>query len=227
MPRRKRCVLPGIACHITQRGVDRRETFSSDEDRYTYLRLLRQNLADTQVAVLAFCLMPNHVHLIAVPGRDDSLSVLLRRVHGRYAQYYNARTGRTGHLWQNRFFSCVLGPSHLWSALAYVERNPVRGGLVTQASDYRWSGAASHLAGRDNSDLLDMEWWQRAAPANWDQILSAAEPEPLSSLRECTYSGRPFGNDEFMTEMEKQFSRHWTPQAKEQQDPEDQLGLFS
>ncbi len=88
MPRRNRCVLPGVACHITQRGVDRRETFSCDQDRYTYLALLKQNLTDAEVRLLGWCLMSNHVHLIAVPERQDSLAVLFRRLHGRYAQYY-------------------------------------------------------------------------------------------------------------------------------------------
>ncbi len=108
MPRRNRCLLPGLPCHITQRGVDRRETFSSHHDRLTYLRLVKENLEDAQTRVLAYCLMTNHIHLIVVPGREDSLAVLLRRVHGRYAQYYNTRCGRFGHLWQNRFFACVL-----------------------------------------------------------------------------------------------------------------------
>ena len=109
MPRRSRCILPGLPCHVTQRGVDRRETFSSDQDRSTYLRLLRENFEDAQASLLGWCLMSNHVHLIALPRREDSLAILLRRVHGRYAQYYNIHSGRTGHLWQNRFFACALG----------------------------------------------------------------------------------------------------------------------
>ena len=129
MPRRYRCILPGVACHVTQRGVDRRETFSAG-DRETYVTLIRQNLQDAGVRLLAWCLMTNHIHLIAMPEREDSLAVLLRRVHGRYAQYYNARHGRTGHLWQNRHFACSLAAGHLWAALAYVEMNPVRARLV-------------------------------------------------------------------------------------------------
>jgi putative transposase len=81
---------------VTQRGVDRRETFSSDEDRETYLRLLRENRHDAAVRVLGWCLMTNHVHLVLLPGRKDSVSVLMRRVHGRYAQYYNVRWGICG-----------------------------------------------------------------------------------------------------------------------------------
>src|SRR5438477_7171911 len=133
MPRQRRCLLPGVACHITQRGVDRRETFSSAEDRFTYLGLLRQNLEDTEVRILAYCLMSNHMHLIAVPAREDSLSILIRRVHSRYAQYFNAHAGRTGHLWQNRFYGCMLATSHLWTAIAYVERNPIRARMVRRA----------------------------------------------------------------------------------------------
>src|ERR1700761_6365115 len=123
MPRRSRCVLTDVPYHITQRGVDKCVTFSSEQDHFTYLRLLRDNLSDTGVRLLGWCMMSNHVHLIAMPSREDSLAVLLRRVHGRYAQYYNARYERTGHLWQNRFFACALGPTHLWRTLAYVELN--------------------------------------------------------------------------------------------------------
>src|SRR3984957_20145894 len=121
MPRRARCVLSKVPYHITQRGVDKCLTFSTEEDRQTYLRLLRDNSGEAEVRLLGWCMMSNHVHLIAMPGREDSLGVLFRRVRGRYAQYYNVRRGRTGHLWQNRFFACSLGPGHLSIALAYVE----------------------------------------------------------------------------------------------------------
>ncbi len=210
MPRRGRCVLPEAPCHITQRGVDRRETFSSDEDRLTYLRLLQENLADAQVSLLAWCLMTNHVHLVALPAREDSLSILFRRVHGRYAQYYNARWGRTGHLWQNRFFACALGPSHLWCALAYVERNPVRAGLAAAATEYRWSSAAAHLNGDDKDGLLDMQWWRRHGPADWSATLLAEEEHNAVSLRACTYAGRPFGSASFVAELGDRFGRKWT-----------------
>lgn len=210
MPRRNRCVLPGIAHHITQRGVNRCETFSGDEDRETYLRLLKQNLGDTGVSVLAWCLMSNHAHLVAVPAREDSLSVLFRRVHGRYAQYYNARTGRMGHLWQNRFFGCPLGHDHLWAALAYVERNPVRAGIVERAADYPWSSAVSHLTGHDEWAILDMEWWDREHPVDWEQMLNMASPESDAMLRRCTHSGRPFGDERFVKEIGERFGRHWT-----------------
>lgn len=232
MARRNRCVLPGIACHITQRGVNRRETFSCEADRETYLGLLKQNLADAEVRLLGWCLMTNHLHLVALPAREDSLSVLMRRVHGRYAQYYNARIGRTGHLWQNRFFACVLGQDHLWAALRYVERNPVRAGMVQRAADYRWSSAAAHVTGRDDSGILDLEWWRREAPGNWEELLEAEELEKEAALRRCTYAGRPFGSEGFVSEMAERFGRYWNrgrpkkKQAASVQQRADQFTLF-
>ena len=210
MPRSNRCVLAGLAYHVTQRGVDQRETFSSDGDRLTYLRLLRHERDAAGVKLLAWCLMSNHVHLVAIPVRDDSLAVLLRRVHGRYAQYYNARAERIGHLWQSRYFSCPLGPTHFWRALIYVETNPVRAGLVEWPEQYRWSSVAAHVAGRDLAGLLDMDWWARESPAgDWAEMLRSREHDCREEIERCTYAGRPFGEEGFVQAMSQWFGRHW------------------
>jgi putative transposase len=210
MPRRSRCVVSGVPYHITQRGVDKCVTFSGEEDRQTYLRLLRDNLSDAEVRLLGWCMMTNHVHLIAIPGREDSLAILFRRVHGRYAQYYNARSGRTGHLWQNRFFACSLGVGHLWTALAYVERNPVRAGLVASEGDYRWSSAVAHLTEVDEFQLIDMEWWETSGvKKEWPRLLNCDDSDAVAVLRASTYAGRPFGDDAFMTEIGARFGRQW------------------
>ncbi len=235
MPRRNRCILPEVPCHVTQRGVDRRETFSEDADRETYLGLLRKNLDEAGVRVLAWCLMTNHVHLVALPEREDSLAVLLRRVHGRYAQYYNARSGRNGHLWQNRYFACSLGPSHLWAALEYVERNPVRAGLVKDAGDYVWSSAAAHLSGRDGFGIVDLEWWRREYDGlDWGIILGGSESAECAPLRRCTYAGRPYGDEEFVAAISERFGRRWMrgrPGKRRLDQPADattsQMGLFA
>jgi putative transposase len=102
-------------------------------------------LADAQVRLLAFCWMSNHIDAIVVPESGDSLAVLFRRVHGRYAQYLNVRRRRSGHLWQNRYSSCPLAETHLWTALRCVEQNPVRAGMVVRARDYEWSSAGAPL----------------------------------------------------------------------------------
>ena len=211
VPRRNRCILPGVPCHITQRGVDRCQTFAATRDHLTYLRLLRDNLPDADVRLLGFCLMSNHLHLIAIPQREDSLAVLLRRVQGRYAQYFNTLSGKSGHLWQNRYFACALGAKHLWNALAYVDQNPVRAGVVDQAQQYPWSSAAAHISGNDTAGILDMSWWRReACDLEWDVRLREADPDTVLALRRCTYAGRPFGDDAFVTELSVKFGRYWS-----------------
>ena len=98
MPRNARCVVAGLPYHVTQRGTNRQRVFYCPTDYKMYLSLVREQLADAECRVLAYCLMTNHVHLVLVPERSDSLAVLFRRVHGRYSQYLNTRRHRTGHL---------------------------------------------------------------------------------------------------------------------------------
>lgn len=212
MPRNARLIEPGLAYHVTQRGTNQQDVFFSIQDRQTYLRLMRSNLGDAGVRVLAYCLMTNHVHLVVKPEREDSLAVLLRRVHGQYAQYLNARRGRSGHMWQNRFFSCPLSEGHLWVALRYVEANPLRAGMVLRVEDYRWSSAPAHLTGaEDASGVLDVEFWREAGGADaWREMHGTPDlPARVNLLRRCTYSGRPFGGEEFLQELEEKFQRTW------------------
>ncbi len=186
--------------------------FHSAADHQTYLNLVRYNLADAGVRVLAYCLMSNHVHWLVVPRQEDSLATLFRRAHGRYAQAYNARRQRTGHVWQNRFFSCPLSDQHMWIALRYIEQNPVRAFLVASPERYAWSSAGAHLTGaRDRSGVLDLQFWERAGGAEtWRAMHDAAEDVGSTQLlRRCTYAGRPFGSEEFVEQLESRFSRKW------------------
>jgi putative transposase len=210
--RNARCILPGLPYHVTQRGTNRQKVFFSTAHRKTYLSLIARHLEDAGVRVLAFCLMSNHVHWVLVPERADSLAVLFRRVHGAYAQSVNAGLGRSGHLWQNRFYSCPLSERHLWVALRYVEANPVRAGLVADAAAYRWSSAAAHVGnGDDATGVLDREFWVRSGGSpTWQELHAAGEPEQqVHLLRRCTYAGRPFGDEEFVARLEEHFQRHW------------------
>jgi putative transposase len=196
-------VAVGVAHHITQRGTDRQTVFYSRGDRRVYLDLLRQNAARAQVRVLAYCLMRNHIHLIAIPGTKESLAIWLRRTHGRYAQYLNARRGRSGHLWQNRFYSCALEHTHLNNALRYVEMNPVRAKIVEHPEEYFWSSAAAHLEGEDPQRLLDLSFWRgTGGSAFWRELLYAEDDEDqIRKLRAATYAGRPLGSEEFSSRV--------------------------
>ena len=155
--------------------------------------------------------MSNHVHLVVVPERADSLAVLFRRVHGAYAQAVNAGLGRSGHLWQNRFYSCPLAESHLWIALRYVEQNAVRAALAERPEQYRWSSAAVHVGARKpgRGEALDLAFWERSGGAEtWRQMHGSGDGDGhLNLLRRCTYAGRPFGEEEFVGRLETHFQR--------------------
>jgi len=128
MARIARVVVPGYWHHITQRGNHQQTVFYSDADREFYLRLLKQNGARYDFQLAGYCLMGNHVHLLGIPHGPHSLARAIGRTHNDYARWLNFRRGETGHVWQNRFYSCALDETHRWLALRYVEWNPVQAG---------------------------------------------------------------------------------------------------
>jgi putative transposase len=139
-----RVVAVDVPHHVTQRGNARQYILASDADRTVYLSLFREYAAHHELSVMGYCLMSNHVHLIAIPQRLDSLALALKHTHGRYASYWNAKHTSSGHVWHGRPYSCPLDSPHLWAALRYTELNPVRAGLVTEAEAWQWSSAAAH-----------------------------------------------------------------------------------
>jgi len=209
MPRFSRAVLAGCAHHVTQRGNNRQDVFFVDDDRRAYLAFLRQEAERHGLRVHGYCLLTNHVHLIAVPEAADSLAKAVGRTNLRYTQYVNRLHGRSGHLWQNRFYSCVLDEEHYWQAMKYVERNPVRGRLVRRPWRYPWSSAAAHCGGRDPSGLLDLASWQGdAAGLDWRAALTEPQDDAMiASLRQATSRGRPLGSDSFISKLEKLVGR--------------------
>ena len=161
MARLPRLVLPGLPYHVTQRGNRRQPTFFGEEDYALYLKLLRFWCAKAETAVWAWCLMPNHVHLVLVPARPEGLAAALAPAHRRYTWEINQRQGWRGFLWQSRFASCPMDEAHLHACLRYVELNPVRAGLVARPEQWRWSSARAHL-GLAADGLTDLDPRRRA-----------------------------------------------------------------
>ena len=209
MPRTARTVIAGSAHHVTQRGNNRQDVFFVDDDRKNYLSLLKKYSEAEGLRVLAYCLMSNHVHMVVEPGEERSLGRAMARTHLAYTQYINRLHGRSGHLWQSRFYSCGMEDKHLWMAIRYVERNPVRAGIVGKAWEYEWSSAGAHSGDPDRSGLLDMEdWGRRTCGEDWKQELAGADtPEDLQRLRAGTRHGRPLGSDAFISKLEVRFGR--------------------
>jgi putative transposase len=189
MPRPARLVLPGLPHHVTQRGNGRDRTFFGADDYRLYLGLLRGACRKTGTAVWAWCLMPNHVHLILAPVGEDGLRATLAPLHTRYAQEINRREGRCGHLWQGRFASFPMDDAHLYACLRYVELNPVRARLAERPEDWPWSSARAHLglAGDGLTDLAAT----RGRVEDWRAFLDAGlEEDDREAIRAAERSGR-------------------------------------
>lgn len=204
MPRMARVVIPDAPHHITQRGNRSEDVFFKDVDRLRYLKLLGEYAAKHDLAIWAYCLMTNHVHLVVVPGQVESLSRTFRPLHHQYAQEVNQRLGLAGHLWQGRFFSCPLDDRHFWTAVRYVERNPVQAGIVEKAEDYRWSSAATHCGMRADT-LLSGQLESSDEIADWSAWLRDAGEQDeriVRRLRMCTRTGRPAGDETFLDKLE-------------------------
>src|SRR5208282_3516491 len=189
MPRLARVVVPGLPHHITQRGNRRQQTFFCNEDYRSYLELMGQWCGVHQVAVWAYCLMPNHIHLIAVPQSADGLRRAIGEAHRRYTRMVNFREGWRGHLWQGRFASFVLDEPYLLTAARYVELNPVRAGLINSPSRYPWSSAGAHVRGRDDALVKVAPLLQLAT--NWRRFLTRVVSYVWCPRNYATICGEP------------------------------------
>ena len=189
-------MLPGVAHHITHRGNNRQTAFFDNDDYGRYLALLHKYSRSQEVRILAYCLMPNHIHLVGVPKRAESLAGLMKRLQGEHTALINESQRRCGHLWHGRFYSCPMDLDHTVCALGYVELNPVRAGMLKYAWEYPWSSAAPHCGVREDR-LLNLEKWFRNYDADeWQDISRSAAIRRgfVEEIREHTTSGKPFGD---------------------------------
>lgn len=210
MPRVSRAVAIGHPHHITQRGNYRQAVFAEKGDYVRYLELLADFCPKYDLDIWAYCLMPNHIHMVAVPGRQESLARLFNTVHMLYAQYFNRKRDATGHLWQGRFFSCVLDERHLYAAVRYVEMNPVRGGIVPVPQDYPWSSAKAHVTGV-HDPVMSARCFLTETIGDWARYLGTdSDQEAMESVIKATKIGRPCGGDDFVKQMEQCLNRPLT-----------------
>ena len=231
MARFQRVAAVGTPHHITQRGNARRFVLQTDPDRVVYLELLAQACQTHRLTVLGYCLMSNHVHLIAVPQQANSLALALRDTHGRYAAYLNAREVSSGHVWQGRYYSCPLDRTHLWAALRYTERNPVRAGMVSEPEQFEWSSAGVHCGSRSAAVPIDCELRRSAwTHAEWRAFLLAHDADAeVEHIRSATHTGRPLGAPGFVADPEHDLKRRLAParggRPRKRNDMEGQMAL--
>ena len=210
MAREARLVETDIAFHVTARGNYRQTVFFSDADRAEYLDLLDHHAAFEGLEIFGWCLMTNHIHMLAVPRQRDALARTMRRTQSDYSQRLNRRVGsRCGHLWQSRFYSCPLAGDAVWTVLRYIELNPVRAGLVAAAEQSQWSSAAVHCGLRVAPSILSTTEWGRVwTPDRWQSVLAhGAGEREFDVIRQATQRGVPLGDQDFISGLEHRAGR--------------------
>jgi putative transposase len=223
---------PSRSCRHSQRsalcdacGNGRARTFFGDDDYALYRDLLAASCRAAGVEIWAWCLMPNHVHLILVPSDADGLRRALAPTHPRYAGIIHTRRKRTGHFWQGRFGCVAMDEAHLAAALRYVSLNPVRARLVSRARDWRWSSVRAQLGGRDDGVTALAPVHERYP--DFAHFLSE-EPDAgmIERLRGAECIGRPLGNRKFLDAVERKTRRVLKP-AKRGPKPRGELSALS
>ena len=222
MARLARLVIPGLPYHVTQRGNRRGTTFFEDDDFLAYRELLAEAARAAGTKVWAYCLMPNHVHLIVVPGDPDGLRATFANAHRRYARLINARHRWTGHLWQGRFGAVVMDEAHLMHAARYVALNPVRARLTERAEDWPWSSARAHLA-REDDELVEVAPLLERTGDFAAFLGSDEDQQATRALKMAETTGRPLGNAGWVAALEERSGRTLAAQKRGRKGPRNRL----
>jgi len=214
MPRIARIIAAGYPHHITQRGNNRATVFFDDDDRQTYLNLLAGYAQKHHLQIWAYCLMSNHIHLLAMPETEIALSRGIGLTNQVYTQYLNRKMKQSGRIWQNRFFSCVVeNDQHLWTVGRYIERNPLKAGLVESAETYRWSSAKAHMTGATDSLLGADSWLSSQERGMYAEFVRTEDGETDNAIRRATRTGRPFGSENFINMLEFRLNQPLKPRT--------------
>ncbi|MCX5652019.1 MAG: transposase [Planctomycetota bacterium] len=184
MGRARRHAELGVPHHIAHRGNHKHKLFEDDTDRRYYLALLYRFSRLTATRIAGFCLMSNHVHVIAVPEAQNSLMECIGRTHRKFSEHLNRRTGTKGTNWEGRYFAQAMGPRHAVNALRYIERNPVDAGLIEDPTAWEWSSASAHSAAGKHWPILNFDVrGELANPALWRGKLGVPlEEEEIQEL---------------------------------------------
>ncbi|MFH1478555.1 MAG: transposase [Candidatus Omnitrophota bacterium] len=206
MPRQVRIVIPNTPHHITQRGNYQQDIFDHEKHYKQYCKWIDDYAEHHDLEILAYCLMKNHVHFIVIPKEEHCLAKVFKIVHAMHAQYMNKQRKTKGHLWQGRFYSCVLDDAHLYRAIRYVENNPVRADLVKDAWEYKWSSASDHTGDRKKG-LIRLGVYNTITPKDWHDYLKESDTDMTNEIKSKTNRGLVVGTNEFITYLEKRLNR--------------------
>lgn len=215
MARLPRLSLPGYPHHIIHRGNNRQAIFLTPADYQFLLDLLDESARQHDVAVHAYVLMPNHFHLLVTPKGEDSLARMMQAIGRRYVQYFNRSHQRSGTLWEGRYKSTVIeAKTYLLDCMSYIDLNPVRAGLVTQAQDYAWSSHGHYIGLRQDKlvaphpicwEMGNTPFAREAAYAG--RVQAGLKRETRLALTDSALHGWVLGSSEFKADIEKKSGR--------------------
>jgi len=199
MPRIARIVGLGYPHHIVQRGNNREKVFLDREDYEKYLNLLENYAMEKKAMILAYCLMPNHIHLLVKPLEEKTLPKMMQGITLCYTQYFNKKNRRTGRLWECRYHSSIIGEGrYLWAVIRYIENNPVRASIVKKPEDCTYSSARTHLLGESNKLLME-PLFNKNELREYKRFMKMEEDKGVvEEIRKQTRLDRPLGNEGFL-----------------------------
>lgn len=222
MARLPRLVVPGLPHHLIQRGHNRQPIVLDDEDRRQFLALLREAAINQRVAIHAYVLMDNHLHLLATPETPEGLSRMMQSLGRRYVATFNQRHGRSGTLWEGRFRAAPLeAERHLLACMRYIELNPQRAGWLMEPGSYAWSSGPQHLGHRRDPLITEhpLFWALGNTPfereAAWRAWLEqGVSPEELRALGDSALKGWPLGSAGFLQALAEGSERPVAPRQR-------------
>lgn len=213
MPRQGRVVVPDLPLHIVHRGNNRLACFRNDSDYLVYLALLQDASRRVGCAVHAYCLMTNHVHVLATPATERASGAMMHSVAQRYAHYFNRSGGRTGALWEGRFRSCIVeSAGYILACYRYIELNPVRAGMVSRPEAYPWSSFACNSGDRVDPFITPHAEFLAIRRADYKAMVTAGvESKLLAEIRESTNGGYPLASASFKSKLQEVPGRRLSP----------------
>lgn len=210
MPRKPRASAAGVAEHVIQRGNNRQVIFISEEDMKAYVTWLKQYAKKYNVAIHAWVLMTNHIHLLCTPSSPTGISQMMQSLGRMYVMYFNKTYRRSGTLWEGRYRSCLVQEdTYLFQLYRYIELNPVRAGMVEDPADYTWSSYQCNALGKESDLLSPHERYLALGAIKADRLDSYRQlfeghvaGKLLDNIRKATNKGLALGNAHFIADVE-------------------------